>query len=144
MGTIIRLIADDAGLQTAHNEMKRLHEIGDKTRTPAENDRLGVLSALIRQYEDEHYPLDLPDPIDAIVIRMGELGLQQADLLAEFGNKTRASQMLSRTRALTLPVIRRLAARLALPVSVLAQEYPLASDAAPSLHGASSGSSAIG
>jgi transcriptional regulator with XRE-family HTH domain len=56
-------------------------------------------------------------------------GIQQADLLEEFGNKTTASQILNRRRALTLPVIRRLAARLGLSMALLTQEYPLAPEA---------------
>jgi HTH-type transcriptional regulator/antitoxin HigA len=56
---------------------------------------------------------------------MDELGLQQSDLMDEFGNKTTASQIMNRKRPLTLPIIRRLAARLGLPIAVLAQQYSL-------------------
>ncbi len=54
---------------------------------------------------------------------MDEFGLQQSDLLEEFGNKTTASQIMNRKRPLTLPIIRRLATRLRLPIAVLTQEY---------------------
>ena len=116
---IVRLISNDEDLRAAHDEMGRLLNIGDARRTDEENGRLGLLSVLVRHYEDEHYPLDMPDPVDTIMSRMADLGLQQADLLAEFGNKSTASQMLSRSRPLTLPVIRRLSARLSLPIAVL-------------------------
>jgi HTH-type transcriptional regulator/antitoxin HigA len=63
------------------------------------------------------------NPIAAIQYRMDELGLQQSDLMDEFGNKTTASQIMNRKRPLTLPIIRRLSVRLGLPIAVLAQEY---------------------
>ncbi len=129
MDNIIRLITSEADLDAAHEEIGRLLKIGDHNRSKDEDERLGVLGVLVRDYEDQHWALDMPDPIEAILIRMADLGLQQSDLLCEFSNKTTASQMLSRKRVLTLPVIRRLAARLTLPVAVLAQEYQLAPDA---------------
>lgn len=131
MDNVTCLIINEAELDAAHEEMGRLLEIGDHNRSKAENDRLGVLGVLVRHYEDQRWALDMPDPIEAILIRMADLGLQQSDLLCEFSNKTTASQMLSRKRVLTLPVIRRLAARLTLPVALLAQEYQLAPDAEP-------------
>jgi HTH-type transcriptional regulator/antitoxin HigA len=127
MDKVTRLIADENELDMAQAEMGRLLEISE--RTTAEDDRLGVLAALIRCYEDQHWALEMPDPIFAIQSRMDDLGLQQTDLLEEFGNKTTASLIMNRKRFLTLPIIRRLAARLTLPIAVLTQEYSLAPDA---------------
>lgn len=127
--SVIRLINNDTDLQAAQAELERLLEIDHGERTAEQSQQLGILIILIEHYEDEHYAIDLPDPIEAIWQRMNELGLNQVDLLAEFSNKTTASQMLSRTRPLTLPVIRRLAARLGLPLDLLTQEYPLVSGA---------------
>jgi HTH-type transcriptional regulator/antitoxin HigA len=121
---IIRLITNETELDAAQTEMGRLLEIGEK-RSTAEDNRLGVLAVLIRAYEDQHWALDLPDPIFAIQSRMDDLGLQQADLLGDFGNKTTASLIMARKRPLTLPIIRRLSARLGLPIAVLTQEYAL-------------------
>jgi HTH-type transcriptional regulator/antitoxin HigA len=121
----IRVITDETELDAAQAEMGRLLEMG-ATRSPAEDSHLGVLAVLIRTYEDAHWALDLPDPILAIQSRMNDLGLQQTDLLDAFGNKASASLIMSRKRPLTLPMIRRLAVRLSLPIAVLAQEYALA------------------
>jgi HTH-type transcriptional regulator/antitoxin HigA len=126
MDNLIRPITDEGGLDLAQAEMGRLLEISE--RSAAEDDRLGVLGALIRAYEDQHWALEMPDPILAIQSRMDELGLQQSDLLEEFGNKTTASHVMNRKRPLTLPVIRRLAFRLSLPIAVLTQDYPLSSN----------------
>lgn len=127
MDNVVRLITNEDELDAAHTEMARLIKIVD--RSEVDEDRLGVLGLLIQYYEDQHWAVGMPDPIAAIQSRMDDLGLQQADLVAEFGNKTTASQMLNRKRVLTLPIIRRLAARLSLPVAVLAQEYELAAGA---------------
>jgi HTH-type transcriptional regulator / antitoxin HigA len=127
MDNFARLIADENELDMAQAEMGRLLDISE--RTTAEDNRLGVLAALIRYYEDQHWALEMPDPIFAIQSRMDDLRLQQTDLLEEFGNKTTASLIMNRKRFLTLPIIRRLAVRLTLPMAVLTQEYMLAPDA---------------
>ena len=123
MDNVIRLIKNEAELDAAQAEMGRLLEISEPTAE--EENRLDVLTVLIRSYEDEHWALALPDPIVAIQYRMDELGLQQSDLMDEFGNKTTASQIMNRKRPLTLPIIRRLSVRLGVPIAVLAQEYPV-------------------
>jgi HTH-type transcriptional regulator/antitoxin HigA len=129
MDNVVRLITNEDDLDRAQAEMGRLL---DKTgRTAADEDRLAVLGVLVRSYEDDHWALEMPDPVCAIQSRMDDLGLQQADLLREFGNKTTASLIMGRRRPLTLPIIRRLAARLTLPIAVLAQEYELAADSTP-------------
>jgi HTH-type transcriptional regulator / antitoxin HigA len=131
MDNIIRLITNETGLAAARAEMGRLLEISNagNERTVDQDDRLEVLAVLIRLYEDEHWAMPLPDPILAIQYRMDELRLKQSDMMEEFGNKTSASHIMNRLRPLTLPIIRRLSARLGLPIAVLAQEYSLASDA---------------
>ena len=127
MDNVIHLIKNESELAEAQAEMGRLLEISNsgQQRTAEQESRLDVLAVLIRFYEDEHWALPLPDPIVAIQYRMDELGLQQSDLMDEFGNKTTASQIMNRKRPLTLPIIRRLAARLGLPIAVLAQQYSL-------------------
>ena len=122
---VIRQIKNDAELAAAQAEMGRLLEISNAghERTAEQEGRLDVLCLIIRFYEDEHWALPLPDPILAIQYRMDELGLQQSDMIEEFGNKTTASHIMNRKRPLTLPIIRRLSVRLNLPIAVLAQEY---------------------
>ncbi|MGD0433875.1 MAG: transcriptional regulator [Acetobacteraceae bacterium] len=127
MHDIIHLIRNEDELDAAHAEIGRLLDIDE--RTEDQDDRLELLSVLVCAYEDQHWPLEKPDPIGAIQARMDDLGLQQIDLLDEFGNKTTASQVLNRKRALTLPVIRRLSARLGLSMALLTKEYSLAPDA---------------
>ena len=127
MDNIVRLIRDEDELDAAHAELGRLLDIDE--RTEEEDDRLELPSVLVRTYEDEHWQLDKPDPICAIQARMDELGLRQTDLSEEFGNKTTASQVLNRRRALTLDIIRRLSRRLGLSMALLTQEYPLAPEA---------------
>jgi HTH-type transcriptional regulator/antitoxin HigA len=127
MGNDIRSIADENELDVAQAEMGRLLEISE--RTTAEDSRLRALAVLIRCYEDQHWALAMPDPIFAIQSRMDDLGLQQSDLLEEFGNKSTASLIMNRKRSLTLPIIRRLATKLALPIAVLTQEYSVTPDA---------------
>jgi HTH-type transcriptional regulator / antitoxin HigA len=128
MDNIVRLITNETELDAAQAEMGRLLQ-GE--RGPTEDERLGVLGALIRCYEDQHWVLEMPDPIFAIQSRMADLGLQQTDLLQEFGNKTTASLVMNRKRPLTLEIIRRLAVRLTLPIAVLSPEYALRDGSPP-------------
>lgn len=80
-----------------------------------------ALADLIEAYEERHYPLDLPDPIEAILIRMDDLGLSRKDLEPLIGSRGRISEVLNRKRPLTLPMIRRLSEALSLPAEVLIQ-----------------------
>lgn len=74
--------------------------------TPDEADRLEVLSVLVESYENNKYPVEPPDPIDAILFRMEERGLKQADLIPYFGTSSRVSEILNRKRPLTVQMIR--------------------------------------
>ena len=72
----------------------------------AEADRLEILSVLIESYENGKYPVEPPDPINAILFRMEERGLKQADLIPYFGTSSRVSEVLKRKRPLTVQMIR--------------------------------------
>jgi HTH-type transcriptional regulator / antitoxin HigA len=87
-----------------------------------EDDHLDVLITLIEAYEERHWPIDAPDPIDAIRVRMAEKNLRPRDLEGMIGSRGRVSEVLSRKRPLTLPMIRRLSKGLDLPAEVLIQE----------------------
>jgi len=78
-----------------------------------------ALLTLIEGYERKHYPIDPPDPIDAIRFRMEQSGLTTADLAPYIGARNRVYEVLARKRALTLPMIRRLSAGLGIPAQVL-------------------------
>ncbi|MEX1258587.1 MAG: transcriptional regulator [Gemmatimonadota bacterium] len=91
----------------------------------SEGDRLDVFVTLIEAYEARHWPIETPDPIEAIRVRMEQKNLRQRDLEPMIGSRGRVSEVLSRKRALTLPMIRRLSKGLDLRAEVLIQEVPI-------------------
>ncbi|MGN6437808.1 MAG: helix-turn-helix domain-containing protein [Agriterribacter sp.] len=103
--------------------MKRLETVFDAKQGTPEGDELEVLSLLIEKYENEHFPIDLPDPVEAIKFRMEQLGLTQMDLANVVGQKSRASEILSRRRKLSLEMIRQLHKSWNIPAEVLMQAY---------------------
>ena len=105
------------------NAMSRLESIFDAKLGTANGDELEVLALLIDKYEQEHYPIEFPDPIEAIKFRMEQLGYSQSDLANVVGLKSRASEILSRKRRLTLEMIRNLHDTLNIPTDVLIQSY---------------------
>ncbi len=80
---------------------------------------------MIENYENEHYPIDAPDPIEAIKIRMEELNLRQKDLVGVIGGKSRVSEILNRKKKLTVEMIRELERILQISASVLVSNYQL-------------------
>jgi HTH-type transcriptional regulator / antitoxin HigA len=108
------------------NALKRLESLFDaKTGTP-ESDEADILGLMIDEFEKKHYPIEAPDPIEAIKIRMEEMDLKQTDLAEALGGKNRVSEILNRKRKLTLEMIRNLAKRLNLSPEVLISDYKLA------------------
>ena len=103
--------------------LERLEIIFDAKLGSAEGDELEVLGILIDQYESEHFPISLPDPIEAIKFRMEQMGYNQNDLANIIGLKSRASEILNRKRKLSLEMIRQLHERLNIPTDVLIQTY---------------------
>lgn len=103
--------------------LERLEVIFDAKKGSKEGDELEILGILIEQYENEHFPIDLPDPIEAIKFRMDQLGYTQTDLAKVVGLKSRASEILSRKRKLSLEMIRQLHEKLNIPTDVLIQAY---------------------
>ncbi len=84
-----------------------------------EGDRLDVLVTLVEAWERKHYPLDLPDPVEAIKFHMDQNGLQPRDLIPFIGSRNRVHEVLNRTRSLTLSMIRRLHDGLGIPAESL-------------------------
>jgi HTH-type transcriptional regulator / antitoxin HigA len=99
-------------------------ELMDAVPGTPEGDRLDVLVTLIEAYEARHWDIDRPDPIEAIRVRMEQKNLRQTDLVSMIGSRGRVSEVLSRKRSLTLPMIRRLAEGLDIGADVLIQETP--------------------
>jgi HTH-type transcriptional regulator/antitoxin HigA len=103
--------------------LERLEVIFDAKKGTTEGDELELLGILIDQYENEHFPIDLPDPIEAIKFRMEQMGYTQNDLARIIGFKSRASEILNRKRKLSLEMIRQLHTSLNIPTDVLIQTY---------------------
>jgi HTH-type transcriptional regulator/antitoxin HigA len=101
----------------------RLESIFDSKKGSAGGDELEILGILIEKYEDEHFPIGFPDPIEAIKFRMEQMGYTQSDLAKIVGLKSRASEILNRKRKLTLEMIRLLHNNLKIPTEVLVQAY---------------------
>lgn len=107
-----------------YNEaLERLEKIFDAKVGSAEGDELEVLGILIDQYENDNFPIGLPDPIEAIKFRMEQMGYNQNDLANIIGLKSRASEILNRKRKLSLQMIRQLHEELNIPTDVLIQSY---------------------
>jgi HTH-type transcriptional regulator/antitoxin HigA len=116
MGAEVRPIRTKRDYETALKEVERLW--GAKAGTPR-GDRLDVLATLIDAYEAEHYPMDPPDPVEAIKFRMEQQGLTRRDLEDIIGTRTRVAEVLNRKRGLSIAMIRRLHQRLGISADVL-------------------------
>lgn len=106
--------------------LKRIEIIFDAPIDTKDGDEAEILSLLIENYENIHYPIDAPDPIEAIKIRMEEMNIQQKDLVGIIGGKSRVSEILNRKKRLTVDMIRELEKLLKIPASILITNYQLA------------------
>jgi HTH-type transcriptional regulator/antitoxin HigA len=88
-----------------------------------EGDELEILLLLVEKYEDAHFPIDAPDPVEAIKFRMEQMDLKPKDLEAILGNKSLVSKILNRKRSLSLAMIRSLNKALHIPTEILIREY---------------------
>ena len=88
--------------------LERIDELIDSKQGTKEYDELDILSTLVEVYEEKHYPVPPPDPVEAIKFRMDQMNLKQSDIAKYFGGKNRASEVLSRKRPLSLRMIRNL------------------------------------
>ncbi|AJR03373.1 helix-turn-helix domain-containing protein [Siansivirga zeaxanthinifaciens] len=103
--------------------LDRLEDIFDAKKGTEEGDELEILSILIDRYENENFPIGMPDPIEAIKFRMEQMGMNQKDLAEVVGFKSRVSEILNKKRKLTLDMIRKLNTNLHIPTEVLVQDY---------------------
>ncbi|MGI9090460.1 MAG: helix-turn-helix domain-containing protein [Gemmatimonadaceae bacterium] len=123
-GVTVRPIRTEADCNAALAEIDMLM---NAVPGGSQGDRLDVLVTLVQAYEAKHHPVPPPDPVDAIRFRMEQQGLRPRDLEAFIGSRGRVSEVLHRKRALTLPMIRRLAEGLGITAEVLVREVPLQS-----------------
>ena len=103
--------------------LARLELIFDAKKGTEKGDELEILGMLIDHYENEKFPVDFPDPVEAIKFRMEQLGYNQTDLANVVGLKSRASEILNRKRKLSLEMIRQIHNSLNIPTEVLIQAY---------------------
>lgn len=103
--------------------LARLEIIFDSKKGSANGDELEILGMLVDHYENNHFPIGFPDPVEAIKFRMEQLGYNQSDLANVVGLKSRASEILNRKRKLSLEMIRQIHDRLNIPTEVLIQAY---------------------
>jgi len=119
----LKPVKTDKDYRTA---LERLEVIFDAPIDSKEGDEAEILSLLIENYENEHFPIGAPDPIEAIKIRMEELNMRQKDLVGIIGGKSRVSEILNRKKRLTVDMIRDLERILQISASVLVNNYQLA------------------
>jgi HTH-type transcriptional regulator/antitoxin HigA len=117
---MIRPIKTETDYAEALREVEALWDAEPGT---AEGDHLDILATLIEAYEAEHHPIEAPDPVAAILFMMEQKGLRRRDLEPAIGSRGRVSEILTRKRPLTLPMVRALSTLLDIPAGVLVQAY---------------------
>ena len=115
----VKLIKTEADYQAA---LQRIRDLWESPEGSPEAEEEEILTLLVKKYEEEHYPIEEPDPIEYIIIRMEELGLKQEDLVPYMGNKGNVSKVLNRKRPLSLDMIRGLHRGFHFPLEVLIAE----------------------
>lgn len=115
---IARVLRSDEELDEALKEVDRLW---DAVLGTEDHDRLELLMVLVEDYENRHYPIGPPDPIEAIKFRMEQQGLNRKELASLLGTRGRVSEILNGKRGLSLSMIRALSSRLHIPAEVLIQ-----------------------
>jgi len=118
----IKPIKTESDYEAALAEIERL--MGAELNTP-EGDKLDVLTTLVETYEEKLYPINPPDPIEAIIHEMESQGLTRKDLERYFGSRARVSEVLNRKRSLSLQMIRNLQEGLGISAEILIRPYPL-------------------
>ncbi len=102
--------------------LARVESLMDAKPGTAKEEELELWSLLVERYEQEHFPIDLPDPVEAIKFRMEQEGLQQKDLVQYLPGKNRVSEVLNHKRRLSIGMIRALHQGLRIPAEVLLRE----------------------
>ncbi len=118
----LRPIKTESDYQNALTEIEKLF---DAEPGSPELDRLDILTTLVEAYEQQHYPIDAPDPISAILYYLEARGLSDRDLAASIGDPQQATAILNRQQPLNLDIIRRLNQDFGIPAEVLIKPYSL-------------------
>ena len=105
--------------------LERANEIWGAPPGSEEGDEIDALITIIESFEAAHHPIDPPDPIEAILFRIDQLGLKRADLEPFLGGRGRVSEILNRKRHLSITMIRNLQAGLGISADTLIRDYPL-------------------
>ena len=113
-----RILKTEADYEAA---LAYIESLMDAAPDSPEEEELSLFTLLVEQYEREHYPIDPPDPIDAILFRMDQEGLTRADLVPYIGSQSKVSEVLRRKRPLSITMIRNLHAGLSIPAATLIQ-----------------------
>ena len=114
----IKPIRTEADYKATLKEISALME-SDPEPGSADGDRLDILSTLVEAYENRHFPMDLPDPVEAILFRMEQQGLKPKDLEPMIGQRNRVYEILNRKRPLTMAMVWRLHKGLGIPAESL-------------------------
>jgi len=104
------------------NALKEIESLFKAKFGTPEGDRLDVLTTLVEAYENKHYPIETPDPVEAIHFVMEQQGLKRKDLEPYIGGRSRVAEVLNHKRALTLAMIRKLHLALGIPAEILIRE----------------------
>ena len=115
----IKIIKTEEEYKTA---LKRVEALMEAEPGSPQEEELEVLVLLVEKYEAEHYPIDLPDPVEAIRFRMEQEGLEPKDLIPYLGSQSKVSEVLNYKRPLSLSMIRSLQEGLGIPAEVLIQK----------------------
>lgn len=105
--------------------LARIEQLWDAEINSPESDELEILATLVEAFEEVNYPIETPDPIDAIRFRMEQQGLDDKDLVKFLGTRSRVTEVLKRQRRLTINMIRKLHDGLKIPLDCLVQDYQL-------------------
>ncbi len=120
----IKPIKNEADYEAALKDIERLFDAIPGT---PDGDRLEILSTLVEAYENEHYEIPAPDPVEAILYFMESRGLTRSDLEPYIGSRARVSEVINRKRPLSLSMIQRLNNGLGIPAEALIKPYKIAS-----------------
>jgi len=118
----IKPIKTELDYQAALKEIELLMDAHPET---PEGDRLDVMTTLVEAFEAKYYPIEAPDPIEAILHRMEALGIDRRDLEKMIGTRARVSEVLNRKRPLTISMIRRISDKMHISANVLIRPYRL-------------------
>jgi HTH-type transcriptional regulator/antitoxin HigA len=115
----VKVIKAESEYQAA---LQRIKDLMDSTSGTPEGEELELLSLLVGKYEQEHFPVEPPDPVDAILFRMDQQGLSAKDMIPYLGSQSRVSEVLNRKRPLSMAMIRKLHTGLGIPLESLIKE----------------------